>query len=537
MSRKLLIPISLLAAAIMTSIILLSGCDPMDIKGPEPGNVSPWVTWAITPSDSVVHYYNPTLQWFGGDEDGQINDFIYGVFQAAYMDSATRVTSLEIPDTLTWVSVGTNTSSRVPLVASPDSSVSVGQYVVLRAVDDQGDYSETINRYLMRRNNRPTCLVTVPEGPQWVLPETTSTWNGIDISWEGGDSLDYTGAQPDFLWEVRIFGPYAAVPDTLNPDTSGAMFLRYLKDSDDDSLRIEATSASLVDLRTGYYIISVRNFDDANVPSVPALGVIDVYEPHWIYHPDEAKDILFLNQNSFNPLPANLPAGWADSVHQFYSDLIADAGIAADKWDWFDAVPDINSLYMYRLVLISDLDWNADISTNVQEPIIDYMNVGGKLWVTGRFSFYNTSTSAGLYEYLGNAAEPLPFTYLGLEAAYYPPYNLTDAEFVGARENESANAGLPDLNVDTLKIQALNGSFDYALPRVERLIITADAQTVYTFNAILPNAPNTFHGFPVGVRMEGPTFKSSYFCFPLFFIEYSQASESFNVMLDWFLEE
>jgi hypothetical protein len=189
------------------------------------------------------------------------------------------------------------------------------------------------------------------------------------------------------------------------------------------------------------------------------------------------------------------------------------------------------------LVIISDLDWNADISTNIQEPIIDYMNVGGKLWVIGRFSFYNTSTSAGLYEYEANAAEPLPFVYLGLDAAYYPPSSFTDAEFVGARENESANAGLPDLNVDTLKIQALNGSFDYALPKVERLIITAYAQTVYTFNAILPNAPNTFHGFPVGVRMEGATFKSSYFSFPLFFIEYSEASESFNVMLDWFLEE
>jgi hypothetical protein len=369
------------------------------------------------------------------------------------------------------------------------------------------------------------------------LPDTTSTWNGVDISWEGGDSLDYTGAQPDFLWEIRIFGPYATAPDTLDPDTSDVTFLRYIKDSDDDSLRIEATSANLVDLRTGYYIISVRNFDDANVPSIPALGLIEVCEPHWLYHPDEAKDILFLNSNSFNPLPGNLPASWEDSVQQFYSDLIADAGIASDKWDWFDVVPDINDLYMYRLVIISDLDWNSDISTNIQEPIIDYLDVGGKLWVIGRFSFYNTSTSSGLYEYLGNAAEPLPFVYLGLEAAYYPPSNFTDAEFVGARENQDANAGLPDLNIDTLKIQALNGSFDYAFPKVERLIITAYAQTVYTFDAILPNAANTFHGFPVGVRMEGATFKSSYFSFPLFFIEYNEASESFNVMLDWFLEE
>jgi hypothetical protein len=545
MRIKLIIPISLLAAAVIFILLALPGCDPIKVEGPPLQNTDPWISWAITPSDSVVHSFNPILRWFGADQDGQINNYFYGVFQAAYLDSASRETSLVIPDTLTWVPAGNVTQARIPLVASPDSSVSVGQYVVLQAVDDQGSYSNIINRYLLRTNNRPTCLVTVPTGPQWVLPETTATWSGIPVSWEGGDSLDYSGAQPDFLWEVRVYGPYpdsATVhADTVNFDTAGAPLYGRIIDGDDDPYRINGTSFNFYSLVTGFYIICVRNFDDADVPSSPALGIIEVYEPHWIRHPNDAKDILFLNASSFNPVPGNLGADYADSVHQFYADLIEDAGIPANKWDWFESVPivpDISDLYLYRIVVVSDLDWNADVGTNIQEPIIDYLDVGGKFWVIGRFSFFNTSTSSGLYQYQGNAAEPLPFAYLGLDAAYYPPANFTDAEFVGARVIQSANTGLSDLEIDTLKIQALNGSFDYAFPKVERLITGAtDAKSIYTFNAISPDSTGTFHGFPVAVRLETSTFKSSYFSFPLYFIKYDQASDAFSRMIAWFLED
>ena len=541
MRKQLVIPISLLAASVLFFMFSIMGCDPIKVEGTAVDNVAPWISWAVTPSDSLVHSFNPTLRWFGADQDGQINNYFFGVFQAAYIDSADRAASLVIPDTLTWVPLGNVTQGSIPLIASSDSSVAVGQYVVLQAVDDQGSYSNIINRYLLRINNRPTCLVTVPEGPQWVLPETTATWHGIPVSWEGGDSLDYTGAQPDFLWDVRVYGPYAdsatVHADTVNFDTTTATLRGRIVDGDDDPYRVSLTSFNFYDLVTGFYVIYVRNFDDADVPSKPALGIIEVYEPHWIRYPNEAKDILFLNSSSYNPLPANLGTSYQDSVYDFYSNLIADAGITSDKWDWFDTVPDISDLYMYRMVIVNDVDWSVDVGTNIQDPIIDYLNVGGKFWVIGRYSFFNTSTSEGLYQYQGNAAEPLPFEYLGLDAAYYPPSNFTDAEFVGARVNPAANSGLSDLEIDTLKVQQLNGSFDHAFPKVERLITGAtDATTIYTFSAISPDSTGTFHGFPVAIRLETTTFKSSYFSFPLYFIKYNQATAAFTKMITWFME-
>ena len=296
MEKRLLLPLSLLAAAMLFSILAISGCGPLDIEGPPLENIKPWISWAITPSDSVVHSFNPTLHWFGNDQDGQINDIIFGVFEGNYMDSVSRETNLAIPDTLTWVSVGNVTSAVIPLFASPDSSDTVGQYVVMRAIDDAGDSSAIINRYLFRTNHRPTCIITVPDEPQWSLPQITETWPGIPVSWEGGDSLDYTGAQPDFLWEVFIFGPYAdsasAHNDTVNFDPSTAPLYGAVSDDDDDPLRVDFTAVSFYNMVTGFYVIYVRNYDDANVPSSPALGIIEVYEPHWIRNPDEAKATL-----------------------------------------------------------------------------------------------------------------------------------------------------------------------------------------------------------------------------------------------------
>ena len=539
MKKRLIIPLSLLAAAILISLISFSGCGNLEIEGPELVNIEPWVKWAIVPSDSMVHSFNPALNWFGGDQDGQINDYIYGVFEGDYMDSVARETSLEIPDTLTWISLGNVTSATIPLFASPDSSDTVGQYVVLQAIDDSGDTSLIINRYLYRTNNRPTCIVTVPDEPEWVLPETTSTWSGISVSWEGGDSLDYTGAQPDFLWEVAIYGPYAdsasAHNDTVDFDPSTAPFWYALADGD----VIEATSYSFTDLITGFYIVYVRNFDDANVPSVPALGIFEVYEPHWIRHPNEAKDILLYNNSTFNPLPGNLPSGsgWGDSVQAFYVDVLDNAGIASDKWDWFDTLPTIRELYLYRMVIIDDLDWNQDVSNTTQEAFIDYLNSGGMIWVIGRMSFFNTTTFEGLYEYEGNDLEPLVFDFLGLEGGFFPPYSPTYAEFIGADPLNSAGTGLSSINADTLKVQQLNGTFTDAIPRMEFLIRTNRPEVIYTFISNEPSATGSFHNFPVAVRLETPSFKSSYFCFPLFLMEYDAAAEVVDVMLEWFLEE
>ncbi|UCE67286.1 MAG: hypothetical protein JSU85_04535 [Candidatus Zixiibacteriota bacterium] len=553
MKKRLIIPLSLLAAAILISLISFSGCGNLEIEGPELENIHPWVKWAIVPSDSMVHSFNPVLNWFGGDQDGQINDYIYGVFKGDYMDSVARESSLEIPDTLTWISLGAVTEATIPLVASPDSSETIGQYVVLMAIDDAGDSSLIINRYLYRTNNRPTCIVTVPDEPEWVLPETTSTWSGIAISWEGGDSLDYTGAQPDFLWEVAIYGPYAdsasAHNDTADFNPSTAPLWYTITDDDENPNLIEATSYSLTNLITGFYIVYVRNFDDANVPSRPALGIFEVYEPHWIRHPDEAKDILIVDHNNYRTWWGELRNTWQDSVNTFFENILSDAGFSEADWDWsVTQTPPISTLYMYRMVLITDVDWTIKISMGSQEAFPDYLDVGGKLWVIGRGSFNITSNTVGRVDYgPSDLMNPLAYTYMGISAAIFHEGENDDStafssEFSGAYP---ISAGFPSVIIDTVKTLATSWEWPTGgryyefrtLPCVEYLI-TDDlpTETIYLFNSSTPDT-STMNLFPVGVRYENSTFKTSYFSFHLFFLFYDDALAAAEKMFEWFLEE
>lgn len=541
MRIRLIIPLSLLAAAILFSILMISGCGNLDIEGPQPGNNAPWVKWAITPSDSMVHSFNPTLQWFGGDTDGLINDYMFGVFQAAYMDSATRETSLEIPDTLTWISLGIVTEATIPLVASPDSSVSVGQYVVMRGVDDQGDTSNVINRYLLRTNNRPTCIVTVPEDPQWVLPDTTSTWFGIPITWEGGDSLDYPDAQPDFLWEVHVYGPYpdstTVHNDTINFDPATAPYRYSLVDNDDDPLRIAGTGFNFLDLRTGFYIIYVRNYDDANVPSAPALGIFEVYEPHWIYHPGETKDILIVSHSSYQgQYYGELEPEHRDSVEQFYTEMVLAAGFTQNDFDWFDGEAEFvnrDTLYKYRMVMALDTDWRNQIPDDQQAEYAEYLDVGGKIWIIGRRSFDLIPASSSI-EY---GATGLPFSYINLDGAFLNASNdPNQVDFTGA---SPLIADLPQLEVDTLRVSYTSwplNNYAEALYGVGFLITLGECETIYLYDALEPST-SSYQDFPVAVRYDAGTYKTAYFAFPLYFIEDAAAFQAAETMLDWFLQE
>ncbi len=523
----------LISVAVISGIAILAGCPSSELGGVRIDNVSPWVEWSNTPQDLQQHSANPKLFWFGSDGDGQIIDYEYVVLLEEDVDTGGGIDQMasDFPESIEWTSLGNITEAVIPLFASTDTAEYVDQYVFLRCIDDKDTYSEIIYLFLSRNNHPPTCFVTVPLGPRWCLPDTNEFWSGISVSWEGKDSLDYEGIQPDFLWHVRIYGPFLTVPDST--DTLGQYGVFVDPETGVDTLTI--TGMAIVDLQTGWYILYVKNFDDAHVSSIPALGIFEVYEPKWIRYPDEAIDILVVNQSRFQPLPGNLPSSWEDSVVIFYENLLADAGFTDDQWDWTDESNLTRSLlYNYRMVIVDDIDWNGNI-TGVEEELSLYMNVGGMLWVNGRFSFSDIPNQEGRVDYgLNDPDHPLPYPYLGISFAYFPPAVLTFSEFEGARQ---ILAGLPVLDVDTLKIQGMAGSFDYAVPRVEYLSKVIGAQTLYKFRAINPQLSGTFHEFPVALRYETSVFKSSHFSFPLFLMEYDQASEVADQMLDWFLSE
>lgn len=537
-TKSLLLILSL--AAVLFGSIFFAGCGSKSLDGEMLSNVRPVVAWAYIPQDSLSHSSNPFLKWYGRDVDGQISALDYQYIVVLEEDADTyggpeaMAALFPLADSL-WTSLGNVTSAQIPLFASADTSVFVDQYVFLKCQDDYGDYSNIIYLYLSRNNHPPTCAVFVPEGPQWCLPDTSDFWHGINVSWEGKDSLDYTGIQPDFLWEVRWYGPFA---DSASADTFSSYY--YLADGETGERKIPLESFTFTDLVTGWYLVYVRNFDDASVPSEPALGYLEVYEPNWVRHPGETKDVLILNRTAAGTYNffGNPQSGWADSVSDFYANVLADAGIVEENWDWLETAATITDLYMYRLVIINDLDWNQDVSSSFQEPLVDYLNVGGRLWVQGRMSFYNTSSYAGRYDYgEDSSTEPLPYTYLGLNAAYFQEFDLALAELIGAEPVQGTN--LLRLEADSIKIAGLRGYLNVpyeALPRIEFFMVrNSVASALYTFNSNTPNA-SIFHGFPVALRLENETFKTSYFSAPLFFMKYSQASQVTNEMLDWFLD-
>jgi len=533
--KKQTVKIILFLVAGIFGIAILAGCPSSELGGVRTANLSPWVEWSNTPQDSMQHSANPLLKWFGGDKDGQVIDYHYVVLLEEDVDSYGGINQVvsDFPELIEWDSLGNITEAVIPLFASEDTSEFVDQYVFLRCMDDSDAYSAIIYVFLSRNNHPPTCNVTVPEGPRWCLPDTNEFWHGIGISWEGKDSLDYEGMQPDFLWHVRMYGPFSTIPDST--DTLMQNFFGVLLDGETGLDTVTFTSFALTDLETGWYILYVKNFDDAHVASIPALGIFEVYEPNWIRHPEETTDILVVNQSMYMALSGNLPSDWEDSVRVFYEDILADAGFTEDQWDWTDDQNLTRSLlYNYRMVIVDDIDWNANI-IGIEDELSLYLNVGGKLWITGRFSFSNVTNEEGRVDYgLNDQYHPLPYPYFGISFAYFPLGDLFFSEFEGARQ---ILTGFPNLSVDTLKIQGLAGDFDYALPRVEYVSITVAAQTLYAFDSIEPDAPGTFEGFPVAVRYESSTFKTSYFSFPLFFIQYDQASEVADQMLSWFFSD
>jgi hypothetical protein len=546
MKKEILLTVLTVAASILV-LLLISGCSELDVKGNPVTNLAPTIEWADDAGlwDGRSYSSNPVLKWVPKDSDGLVVDNFYIVLLGDYVDDMGGpdevIAQNAYPDTTVWTSLGEVSEAYVPLYASADTSVYVEQYVFMRCVDDVGDSSSTIHLFLSRNNHPPTCIIVVPEGPQWCLPDTNSSWNGIPISWEGGDSLDFPGAQPDFLWEVKAFGPYLDLisaenaMNDFNPDTE-PLYGQAVDPVTGEPL-VEFESINMLNLVTGFYIMYVRNFDDAFVPADPAMDIIEVYEPHWIRHSNYIP-IAVIDHGKFTDptVWGDLSPDYKDSVTQFYNDMLLGAGITSDQYDFIDATPNavvtVHDLYKYRLVIALDTDWTNLIPALQQEEYARYLDVGGQLWLTGRRSF-NAQSGSGHGEF-GDSSVELPFRYMNLDGNFLnTPSERDVTDFVGASPLIS---GFPEISVDTIKVGYTSwGPYNYSqsLFGICYLIRQLDSETIYKFNAEDPfNSP--YEAFPVAIRYDSGSFKTSYFAFPLYFCDLDDAIVVAQNMLDWY---
>jgi hypothetical protein len=555
MNRNKKASILSVAVTVILAVILI-GCEELPYKGPRITNVPPIVSW------SQVQYNpqntkNPILTWFSTDADGLVLDYQFVVLLESTVDSLDSVNGADgvaanFPDGFEWTIVHED-SSTVQLYADPDTSVYLDQFVFLRAMDDDSLFSSIIFRALSRNNHPPTCYLDLPmigtssnrrPDPQWCLPETTAAWKGIRVAWVGKDSIDIPGLQPDFDWNIRIYGPWS---DSVSFDSISPAKLYVEFGDPENDYWIRDKEMYLLNLETGWYVVFARNRDDAFVPSVPALGYLVVYEPTWIRHPEQTKEILLANHTRHIGQPGELPEAYRDSVVNFYVHLLESAGYTTDDYDLVnytlpgsgaEIIPAKSDLYNHELVIVVNTDWRFYVSNQTgqeqQDAYAKYLAVGGKMWVVGRRNF-ELSGDQGPKEF---AVTELASKYFNLSGAYSQSTRaLTQAEFRGAFGSAE---GFPDVDVDTLRVaQTSLGNFRYSqgLIGVSYMIRLSDSETIYKYNSLYPDT-SRYHNFPVATRYQVPgSFKTSVFAFPLYFIKTDQAEVVAREMLAWFFED
>jgi hypothetical protein len=559
----------LIAILILTTLILVfTGCSEKSLKGnlltPQP----PVVYWSQVATDTLNHR-NPLLHWYSTDQDGVVLDYLYAVMLASTVDSQVAAYGgmeaflSQFPTGTPWITIHTD-SATIPLIASGDTAVFIDQYVFVKAMDEDSLFSNIIYKRMARNNHPPTCYVVVPMDslaviPQWCLPETTATWKGIRVAWIGKDSIDIPGAiQPDFEWNVRLYGPFA---DSASCDTMpDRLYREYHSSLDSTNVWMRDKLKFVTNLQTGWYLVYARNRDDAYTPSIPAYGYITAYEPTWIRHPADTKPILVADHSFYyggtttdGRSKGELTTSLRDSVRTFYMQMLQGAGydtILDVDWKYFmnntTSLPVSKSdLYNHRMVIILDTDFHYPLAREKQENEYSlYMDVNGMIWITGRQSF-NEGTNGGLIQFGpngdANRFHAIAYKYFNLTGVYaQQELSLLQAEFVGA---SSMVGGFPDLAIDTVRTaqsswvqNSTHYDYSHGIPGVDYLmwISTTDSmQTIYKFNAAGADT-SRFQGFPVAVRYDRGTFKTSYFSFPLYFIQADQAQVVFQQMLAWF---
>ena len=598
------------------------------VEGTRPGNLAPLVKFSNIPQDGTTFTSQPTVNWFGKDLDGYVDKYQYIVFKASQIDSLGPIlgyglgvypnnavndtfiaflnsiagtkwldTLIEVGDQLQAlgekevvpVELTTNqgagqTSAKVQLFASTDPQEVILQFLFLRAVDNLGLTSSIIFRTFSRTNNPPNSSIDFNNKEVYYsLSDSTRTWFGIDMSWGGKDSIDYPLGEPplEFFWELFYLGPDAS--DTLNPDTTNLIGVSF--DPEDGDKWVKEKGGKLpLGLQTGYHMFRVRARDDAFIEDAsPARSIFYVISPTF------PKDVLLVDIttffNNFTGVVTN-----PDFYRPYYVQMLASAGYPTDSvWASEDKEqsPDERLLSQYQVVIVINHDPKSGINDSLGRQLEKYLNVGGKIWVVGNYTFTTDavfsigdrdtlSFDGQLRAALGGGeagyGTDIGGIYGGLESIFIPGWGdepdykcsggkcdsnwQTWGPFPEDRNEEFVGAsplvgGWPMLEIDTVNVKLASSYrndlqiiLKDKLPHVCASVVASihpnfpdlpPAQALYLFVSAYGPTPVTMQGKPVITRYQGTTFKGSVCTFPLYFIKFNQSVELTNQMMSWFL--
>ncbi len=455
-----------LAALMLLSLavfIVVAGCGKLEKKGPTPPNFAPEAYLANVPVDSAKFLANPTVHWYATDRDGYVTMYRYSVQKTDdYPDPEEFIEQSRQNGWEDWVDVPVatgevSTSGQIRLFAAAEPDSFVDQFVFVMAVDNFGAESNVPYRLFSRANHAPGTEVFLSRGPFITGSCRASQAQniGIPVQWEGSDTLDYPGRQPDFEYAWEVYGPFDSRIDTtidgkdttyiVIPDTIGIDWKDRLIDQSYSNLTNSKWTfdqfATLFNLfgdvaqdgvtLFGAFVFQVRTRDDAFVEdATPATMTFQALKPAC------ERDVMLLDVTAYTPGAGGLCDACGDGnlmedrYHPYYKEVFEEAGgfdfSGTDSMSIIhyapngDAsfIPPLQTFGRYSLVVMFAEDfWNSR-KEPWQNALATYLDMGGNVMVLGN------NLLASTYEVFENPPEfPVTFFY-GSSSMQYRYFNV-----------------------------------------------------------------------------------------------------------------
>ena len=621
------------------------GCGRLKNKGVSTPNQIPIVHLIDIPPGDSRFSANPRIYWYGTDMDGYITRYQYVMIPESVRDSAGNIKNLGLIDTTSdgqvdsffvkvlqsiraseWVDsliskhlrdsgfhtpaesiivVDTPaTEMNVRMFAEIDTLKFVNQYIFVRAVDNVASTSQiwkpnlkgghTFRRFCRTSHPPDTHIDKKRFNPYLVyysLPETTQTWKGIEIFWEGSDSIDYPQTQPEFMYKWELLGPFADTLD-INPYTVASPVVDSSYDTLLEARWVKEKSKVCANLKnyneenggkSGWYLLRVKTKDDAFVEDeTPAYVFFQVVNPYFIYHFKDTgrRSVLLVDASTYQSFYSIMVP--YQIARKYYMDILdalsGEMEIVFDFDFWEDSShtpfekhlpPDEHILCSYDLVIVMHYGGQNEglSSTGATLPggrsaVTDsgyiqykkYLDVGGQVWFIGANNFgLGSGERAGLN--MVEISNPSSGFYnrrlvCDLARNYFGIYGVYNPNWASRNKNEEliaaipyvSNSGFPELMVDSILAAtsvwantAYNPRNKGAIPHINYDVLGPGVERLYTFISY-KGVQSEMHGRPCASRFAGPTFKTAEFCFPMFVMDQERSKQVFKLMLEWFFK-
>lgn len=456
-----------------------------------------------------VFSYAPQIHWVGYDADGFVDHYSYAdVTDIAFISAFREAEDPQLyirqnEASIVWYDT-TAMEARIYLLTEAGDTTE--HIFMVRATDNRGAESQNIAfKTFYRSNNLPNNPRIKPiEEPDaaftqnYVVTDTlfsldslTGQWQGISFNWLSDDPDDKE------LYQIPLEFSYFLIKAPGDTIWSWS-----------DPTWSETQQIQLFGLETGSYVFHVWVRDDAftlcQEPATISFRVVRPTFQHHILMVDETA-----NSGPFEIVGDNVIDAFWLSILQDLEGTLENENYVLDGVDVYfkdnsnTSSQAVNSsplpyalIGQYRLVIIYNDDSSPSSPTYITNRdlvLMDYLDVGGNLWIEGRkiLGGWYPGTADSLIEL---STTSLLRRYVQIESGYLAvQQGAQDGEFIGAIP---VLPGLPAFMVDSSKVDMLfllPAPVDRTrLPEIDYYTISDNATTLFAYNSVTADTVATF---------------------------------------------